>query len=184
MKRLVLIVILGAFSACTKEPSANFTLSTEECTVGDIVRCQNSSLEGYTYTWTLPDGSQEKAENLDYTPLDAGIHKITLTAYSKNKKKDDEISKTINVIEAKGNAVFFTNADAGCGTITVTINPGNLTGEINSFHTAEPNCSDNSALIANLAVGQYSYIAEDNCGSWNNNFIITKNGCTKIGLQQ
>lgn len=178
---MAIVTVAILFTSCQKEPSACFKMDKTEVTAGEKVTLTNCSVDAKTYKWTFPDKSTATAENIEYTPLDAGSHTIKLEAFSKNGKKTDEITQTLTVKEAMGQVSFW-NMYATDYPIDVTIS--NQMKTINkSFSSSPSDCNQMGNANFNLAVGSYSYSAQDDVGTlWNGNITITKDGCLLLEL--
>lgn len=105
MKKLNLIiltlVIALAIESCYKKPEASFTTSKSEYIAGDTVHLKNTSSNGHSFLWALPDGRKLTTTNVDYLiPTNQGFAQLTfiLNAYSRREKKSSSVTKTVDVI--------------------------------------------------------------------------------------
>lgn len=184
---ILTIITLAAItlSACQKQPSAEFTTDKAEYTAGETVKLTNTSVDGKTYKWTLPDGQTSNAANVDYTlnenQSDATLS-FKLEALSKNGKKTDEASKSVTVKAAKGKVTFWQRTGSGFGITVVSIN--GVSSNITSEYSSTPSCGDaGCAVFSDLKIGAYAFTASDGTSSWNGNVTITKDGCLTMELQ-
>jgi len=95
-----IIVLAVVLLSCNKQPTASFDLPMTYTFVGDQIKFSSTSKDAVSYSWTFNDPmypavvNEQEASHL-YTSF--GNFPITLTAYSKNKKKSSSVSKTIKV---------------------------------------------------------------------------------------
>lgn len=84
-----------------------------------------------------------------------------------------------------GSIVFWTDQDAGCGPISISMG-STVIGILSNFSTtgAAPDCGDIGYVTLDLAPGSYSYNAEDQCGSWSGMFTIQEGQCLSYLLDQ
>jgi PKD repeat protein len=102
LKILMLISLsIAIFSSCQKEPSASFTASKPSAKVNEVIVFSNTSDDGDNYEWSFGDGVTSTLENPTHSFTSAGTFNVTLTAFSKNGKKDDDASIIITVIDTK-----------------------------------------------------------------------------------
>jgi hypothetical protein len=81
----------------------------------------------------------------------------------------------------KGNIIFWTKTDLGCGSITVTIN--NQSGVINKYFNASPACGTDGAANFSLPAGNYTFTAECSKYKWGPTSITISEGqCFKMEL--
>ncbi|HET6244498.1 MAG: hypothetical protein H0V01_11105 [Bacteroidetes bacterium] len=188
---LILIFIIA--SCQEKTPDAYFKVSNEGNLPGKEIKIINQTIEGHFFKWEVLNYAnyfieEFSTKDLTYTPSKEGQYSITLKAYSKNKTKSDEYSKSLIVEADKGKVIFYRNFNySACtsGDIFVTISPGNHEGSIYSSYNYVPNCTTTYGnYIKELESGEYSYTARhgysSNCKKWSGNFTITKNGCYPI----
>jgi hypothetical protein len=80
-----------------------------------------------------------------------------------------------------GQAMFWTAADLGCGSITVNCN--GVTRTISSYYSSgAPACGASGAATFDFAPGTYSYSASCSGKTWNGTVTVTANGCSKTQL--
>ena len=100
-----------ALVSCRKQPEASFTTNLDEYIAGDSVHLINTSLNGNSYQWTMPDGSNATSTNADFLinpNFGFGTLTFILEADSKKEKKSDWASKSVAVIPAS-----FFSIDSG-----------------------------------------------------------------------
>lgn len=86
-------------------------------------------------------------------------------------------------VGGKGNIVFWTKSDQGCGTIKVTIN-GQSNNITQYFANGSPACGQAGAASFELPAGQYTFSAECSKYKWNPTpFTITAGECLKMELK-
>ena len=84
-------------SGC-KKPSASFTASKSEATVGEVVTFTNTSSDAGAYIWDFGDGGTSTKMNPTHVYELAGDYTVTLTSSKTNgKKPSDAPSLTIKV---------------------------------------------------------------------------------------
>jgi hypothetical protein len=177
-------IITIAFTSCQKQPEASFTTDKNEYVAGETVRLTNTSINASTYRWTFPDGTTGTAVNYDYVTdpnQSDGKLNFKLEAFSKNGKKVDETSKTVNIKAATGNAVFWQRVGSGYGITVVRLN--GLSSNITSEYYSSPDCgTSGNAVFNGLKVGTYNWSASDGTYNWSGTITITKDGCTSVEL--
>jgi PKD repeat protein len=90
------LAVAVVLSSCAKEPQASFTVSKTAVNEGEEIVFTNTSVNAASVEWDFGDGSTS-SENSVKKIFSSGRHNVTLTAYSKNKKKSDSHSETITV---------------------------------------------------------------------------------------
>ena len=104
MKRINYIIIgfliLLGIGGCDKEPTASFTTDKSEYIAGDVVHMTNTSTNGYSFLWTLPNGSTSTSSNVDYLiDTSAGFATLNFTLQASDKDGDKNmVSKSVSVI--------------------------------------------------------------------------------------
>lgn len=94
----IFLLTILLLTSCQRQPTANFTTDKTEYTAGDTIHFTNTSEDGDSYLWTVPDGKTFTTENLDYvTDVNehSGSKTFKLDVFSKNKKKNATASKTV-----------------------------------------------------------------------------------------
>lgn len=173
------LAVCLVFMACQKQPQASFTSDKSNYFSGETVHLTNTSTDGNSYLWSLPDGSTSELKDIDWTISNSytGTQSFQLTAFSKRQKLSSTASLAIDVSAPNGNVVFWQAIGSGFGTTTVTSN-GN-TSVITSEYPSAPNCgASGCATFNNWVVGTYTYSATDGTNNWNGSFTISKNSCT------
>ena len=149
-------IIIISMTNCQKEPSASFEMSRSSITIGETVNFTNTTFDGYSYEWDFGDGEITTIENPAVTFYIEGTYTITLTAYSKNWKKDDKamatltvlpttdlaltiyINGTINTVDDCLIQIFTTQADWLYYTNVVVVGNTDINGQI-TFTGLNPN---------------------------------------------
>ena len=62
----LLLLIAITICTCRKPPVASFTTNLSEYIAGDTVHLINTSQNGYSYEWTMPDGNKVTTTNADF----------------------------------------------------------------------------------------------------------------------
>lgn len=83
-----------------------------------------------------------------------------------------------------GDVIFWTNADFGCGPISVDVSGVGSSTLTGYFPSGAPDCSNTSAggNFNNLDPGNYSFSASCSNLQWNGNFTVTENSCLRFEL--
>ncbi|HTL08360.1 MAG TPA: hypothetical protein VL307_08900 [Chitinophagaceae bacterium] len=80
-----------------------------------------------------------------------------------------------------GQAMFWTAADLGCGTITVTCN--GISKNITGYNSGgAPACGAAGAATFDLNAGTYSYAAQCSGKTWNGTITVNGGACSKLQL--
>jgi len=184
-KLMAIAIATTVLVGCQKQPEASFTTDKTSYIAGETVKLTNTTVNGDSYKWTFPDGQTGTVENYDYslpTTLSDGSLTFKLEAFSKNKKKVNEISKTVTVKAATGNVVFWQETGSGYGATVVQVN--GITSNITSEYGSAPDCSASGCAVFNaLKVGAYNYTATDGNANWSGTINITKNTCLTFQLR-
>ena len=90
-------LVLFSLTSCQKEPSASFSASKTTVEVGETVTFTNATLDGNDFDWNFGDGQTSTSKNPTHSYTSAGTYTVTMNAYSKNGKKQDNATGTITV---------------------------------------------------------------------------------------
>ena len=176
------VALLGAFmfTSCIEQPDALFTVSNTTPTVGENVYFYNSSLDAESYEWDFGDGSSSTQMNPSHKYYDSGTKLVTLTAYSKKRKKSDVATQLITV-KAAGDFMFWTDEST---TYNITVNlEGVGTKTITSYYYFTPDCgSSGCANYYDIEPGTYHYTAENYLYYWSGYVTIEADRCKKMLL--
>ena len=181
---IALTLTVTIISSCQKQPSADFTTDKSTYIAGDVVKLTNTSIDGSTFKWTLPDGQTSASKNLDYT-LNVNQQDATLSfkleAISKNGSKTDEATKLIAVKAATGQATIWTS-NSNVNPISVYID--NISaGTITSSYNGTPDCGSLGCVTATLKVGTHAVSASDGNFNWTGTVNVVRDGCSTLVLQ-
>jgi PKD repeat protein len=103
MKILIVASMLAFISlSCDKSPITDFSINKSEFQAGEVIKLTNTSQNGGSYKWTLPDGQNSSSFNVNYTihsNTSPGVYTITLQSFSKKGDKSTNLSKNITVIQ-------------------------------------------------------------------------------------
>lgn len=80
-----------------------------------------------------------------------------------------------------GQAMFWTNSDLGCGSISVTVS-GYGSKTISAYYTDTPPCGSDGNATFNLPVGDHNYSATCSGYSWSGTISVTADGCSRMRL--
>jgi hypothetical protein len=99
MKNVIpILIFIIVISACQKQPAATFTTDKTEYYAGDTIHLTNTSENGHSYIWTMPNGSTQTTENAFYV-VDTSVlyEKLTfqLEAISKHQRKKTIVTKQV-----------------------------------------------------------------------------------------
>lgn len=200
---ILLLVAVLCFNSCKKEvvieptqeltheqtheqtqeqmPTALFSASTTNATVGDNICFNNKSMDAGRYEWNFGDGSPESTEsNPSHAYSTKGVYYVQLTAYSPTGEKCDVTGMNINVEEATGDIMFWMNSPG----YIVTVEVDGMKKEINKYYpTYNPECGDDGCATFNdLTVGEHYYYAESSDGWWSGYITIEKGVCKRMLL--
>ena len=185
IKALFTVIAVLSISSCQKTPVASFTTDKSEYVAGETIKLTNTSLDGETYKWTFPDGTTGTIANYDYITNETdptATLTFKLEAFSKNGKKTNETSKTVNIKAATGNVTFWQMTGSGYGETTVQLS--GISSTITTENDAAPSCGASGCAVFNsIKVGTYNYTATDGTVEWSGSVKVNKNGCTTIELQ-
>ena len=84
----------------TPEPLASFTMDKNVYVKGDTIHLNNTSTNGFSYLWVMPDGSTSISFNTDYIFIDSSNYQpliFALEAISKDGDKKNTLSKSVVV---------------------------------------------------------------------------------------
>jgi PKD repeat protein len=93
---LAVLMICVGLTACQKEPTASF-VNPVNALVGSSVTFVNTSENAYSYTWNFGDGTTSTDINPTHSYNTNGSFSVTLKAFSKNGKKSNDATASINV---------------------------------------------------------------------------------------
>lgn len=89
------IIIISLFS-CTKQPTANFSVSNSgDIEIGDKVNFSNSSTDAKSYSWSFGDGGSSASTSPSHEYTSSGTYTVSLTAI--NKSKSDYYSQIVTI---------------------------------------------------------------------------------------
>jgi hypothetical protein len=101
MKKICVLVSLAVvLFSCNKQPTASFDLSQTYLFAGDGMKLTSTSKDAESYSWTFTDSEWSEIINTQEAThyfRSFGDLPISLTVYSKHKKKSSSITKSIKV---------------------------------------------------------------------------------------
>lgn len=113
LKYLLPLWCIILLSSCAVEPIAFFSVPTTAAP-GDTIQPTNYSVDADSYLWDFGDGSTATEASAKHIYTTTGNYNITLTAFSKNKKKSDVATKNI-VIDGTQKFLGGYNVTENCG---------------------------------------------------------------------
>lgn len=174
------ILFLGLFvallSSCQKEPSAFFTASKTTAFVNESISFTNNSIDAESFEWDFGNGQTSTSRNPSHYYSVPGTYNVTLTAYSKNGKKDDSTFLTIT-IEAEDPCLDVTCFNGGTCFNGLCSCPDGYTGA-----ACETEVAPTKMRITNIIVTRFP--ATDNGAGWDVTSgpdiypIVTRNSTT------
>ena len=169
------------FTSCIKQPTASFTVSNTSPKVGESVYFMNTSLDAQSYEWNFGDGMSSTLDNPSHTYYSAGSKLVTMTAFSKNRKKS-AVATALVEVKATGDFMFWTDEST---TYNITVNlerVGNKT--ITGYYYSTPSeCGANGCATYNdLEPGTYYYTAENLLYYWSGYATVEADKCRKMLL--
>ena len=182
----VLMLLIFVTCGCQKQPTASFTLNKSEYKVGEIVLITNTSVDAFSYHWTLPDGSTSTAQTPSYitSKHDRDVLTFRLIAESKNGKKTSEATQMAQ-LQRTGDCVFWMSQPTSVVDVTLSQNGSRIDTRLITvyYSSGTPDCgSDGCAVFNDLAPGVYSFYAENLLYYWFGNITIKADECSKMRL--
>jgi len=93
----IYVIVIMTITGCQKEPLASFTISNYSPSVNEIISFTNITTDGSSYEWNFGDGQTSTSKNPTHSYINEGVYTITLTAFSKNGKKQDLMTDFVTV---------------------------------------------------------------------------------------
>ncbi len=142
---LIGFVLVISILGCDKEPSASFTTDKNEYIAGEIVHLTNTSSNGSSFLWTLPDGTTSTSNNIDYQiNSNAIFEKLTFNLEAFDKDGDNNsISKSVQ--HASVYSIDSTYYYYVAQSVSNSINGGNWV--ISAAYKSGPNLNDIDAFL-------------------------------------
>jgi PKD repeat protein len=100
LKKISLFILVAVFASCTKEPTASFTPNQTSVYEGETITFNNTSDDTESSEWDFGDGSSSTDDSPSHKFTAPGTYNVTLTAFSKKKKKSSNAVSTIQVTQA------------------------------------------------------------------------------------
>jgi PKD repeat protein len=179
----LIAIVTFTITGCQKVPTASFTSDKENYVNGETMKLTNTSQDAYSYKWTVTGSStQITTKDAEVSLNGAGQYTVTLTTYSRNGKKSDDISKTFTVAKATGQVTFYT-LTSSLGTIDVDVD-GVPMGTITLYYASAPACAANGCVTVNLEEGTHTVDAYANGTGQSVSATITVvgNTCNKFEM--
>jgi PKD repeat protein len=180
-KIIALIITIAVVSSCTKVPTASFTFNKDEYYAGDTIKISNTSSNAHSFKWKgdVPGGEQT-TKDLQIICNRSGVYNIELTAYSKNGKRSNYLSKGIKVKMPNGQVVLYCSNN-WMGSITVVVD-GKDVGSLAGSLPNTPSCGDNGCLTLTLEGGEHSVNFYGGGSYFQKTFICVSGTCTPVNL--
>lgn len=190
MNKILILAVLIYCTACNKEPVANFSISSTSAIPNQMIVLTNESKDADSFEWTLPDGSKSTSNNVYYTFTTKdtpGPNEFKLVAYSKNKKKISQVTKSILYRMAFGKCGIWVSNPDYIGTQVTIGDFSSMTstplGTITSTLSAAPSSCNALGVLSSegllLPTGTYAINAINTnvFKVWADSIQITENGC-------
>lgn len=176
---ILLLAAMAIFSACTKQPTANFTTDKQNYTGGETITLTNQSTDADHYLWNISDGQTASSINLTYNTslTTSGELSFTLSAYSANDKKVDFMTKTVNITPTAGSATFWIEN----GYIT-TVTIAEISKQITYSYASTPECGSEGCANFTLYSGTYNYYATTGSYYWSGSITVSAGNCSTMKL--
>ena len=182
LSTLAFIATIGMslLTSCIEQPQASFTVSNTSPKVGESVRFTNNSMDAESYEWDFGDGEYSTQMSPSHKYSEAGTQYVTMTAFSKKRKKSDTDYRTINV-KAVGDVMFWTD-ESTIYNITVTLE--NVDKIITGYYYYAPSdCgASGCATYTDLEAGTYHFTAENLLYTWSGYVTVEGDKCKKMLL--
>ena len=178
-----LLAAMGVFmlASCTRQPSASFNVSKTSPIVGESVYFTNSSLDANSYEWDFGDGTSSTMANPSHTYYTSGSKLVTLTAYSKNRKKSSTATALVEV-KAVGDFMFWTD-ESTTYNITVTLEKAGTKTITSYYYYAPSDCgASGCATFNDLEEGTYYFTAKNLLYYWSGYATVEADKCKKMLL--
>ncbi len=99
MKKITPILFVAAmvFSACEREPRADFFASSDMVEVGEVIHFTNTSMDADYFEWGFGDGTWSNTFHADHAYTASGIYRVSLAAWH-GEDRVDHASMRIEVL--------------------------------------------------------------------------------------
>lgn len=173
-------VLTMLLSSCIEQPQASFTVSNSSPKVGQSVLFNNNSLDAESYEWDFGDGTSSTQMNPSHIYYNAGNKYVTMTAYSKKRKKSSTATAIVDV-KAVGDVMFWTDEST---TYNITVTLENVEKKITSYYYYAPSdCgASGCATYTDIEAGTYHFTAENLLYSWSGYVTVDADKCKKMLL--
>jgi hypothetical protein len=130
---ILLIAFALLLASCQKQPVASFTTDKTEYYAGDTIHLTNTSENGHSYIWTMPDGSKQTKKDATYIVDKSVLYEkliFQLEADSKHERKKGFAAKQVLAVlkPIVNESCFFLGTKSICPTVYDFFNPPNLIG--------------------------------------------------------
>jgi hypothetical protein len=185
-----LFITIISFSGCHRQPKASFTTDKTSYNAGEVIHLKNTSINGRSYVWTLPNG-QATTKDVDYqtnTSDPVGNLIFRLKALSKNGKKVDETERTVAIlppVNPKGSVVFWCSSGTSSNLpINISLS-NNADKQIILKYATAPDCDGDYATYKDLEPGEYTWSGySSNVIFAGGTITVTANSCLKVNVYQ
>ena len=180
---MALIAVFGMslFTSCIEQPTASFNVSNLSPSVGESVYFTNLSLDAESFEWDFGDGTSSTQMNPSHVYYTKGSKLVTMTAYSKRKKKS-AMATTLVDVKATGDVMFWTDEST---VYNITVNLESVgTKSITSYYSYVPSACGSSgcATFNDVPIGTYHFTAENLLYQWSGYVTVDESSCRKLLL--
>ena len=177
----IVAISMSLFTSCIEQPNASFSVSNTSPKVGESIQFYNNSIDAESYEWDFGDGTTSTEMSPSHKYYESGSRLVTMTAFSKNRKKSATASALVNV-KATGDVMFWTDEST---VFNITVNLENVGSKtITSYYYYIPSdCGASGCVTFNdLEVGTYKFTAENLLYYWSGTVTVTADNCKKTLL--
>jgi len=95
------LVLIFTLQSCQKKPEVAFQTDISTKYTGEEIKFTNTTANGYYFLWDFGDGETSEETNPVHVYKDRGDYTVKLTAFSKNRRKSNQISELLTVFGKK-----------------------------------------------------------------------------------
>lgn len=193
----VLILSAIAWGGCTKKPVACIVSDKNDYKDGETMHLSSCSENAKSFTWTLTSDyfsrsyTTETADvtldyydqnNVYYFNPPTGQLTIKLEVESKNGKKKDSATETVNIKRASADVVFYSNSSISFFTpSTISFNNvviGTITDPISTL----PYCGAVGCVTKSFETGNQEVSYTQGTYIYTKSFTVVKNKCNSVPI--
>ena len=137
-------------------------------------------MDAESYEWDFGDGTSSTQMNPSHIYYNAGNKYVTMTAYSKKRKKSSTATAIVDV-KAVGDVMFWTDEST---TYNITVTLENVEKKITSYYYYTPSdCgASGCATYWDIEAGTYHFTAENLLYTWSGYVTVEADKCKKMLL--